>query len=58
MYKQIKHAKSFLLYNKDWYFDMFPKDYNYSMPSTSKSPFNKWIEITSGKKKLALFPFW
>ena len=58
MYKQIKHAKSFLLYNKNWYFDMFQKDHNYSTSSTSKSPFNKWREITSGKKKLALFPFW
>ena len=52
-----KHAKSFLLkYNKDWYFDIFQKDHNYSTSSTSKSPFNKCIEITSGKK-ICFVPF-
>ena len=51
-----KHSKSFLLYNKDWYFDIFQKDHNYSTSSTSKSPFNKCIEITSGKK-ICFVPF-
>ena len=31
-------SKCFLLNNKDWYFDRFQKDHNYSTSSSSKSP--------------------